>query len=191
MDWIKLVIPLIAVAVWILSNLAKNRDETRRQRTAPPPKPEDGMGPARRRTPAEVDKFLEEVRRRREALEGKLKKPLSPPPAPVPLAQTVPEFPRARTIPPPLPMPPPPRPEIRRSSVSEPVMAKLVPTPAPEPEVVVPAAPRVTALPSSPQVRQTLALLRDRKTLVTVMLLREILDQPLCKRMGSIPAHRK
>src|SRR5579864_3093234 len=112
-DWIKWVIPLIAVAVWILSNLAKNREEPRRQRTAPPPRPEDGMGPVRRRTPVEVDRFLEEVRRRREAAEAKLKKPQEES-APVPLAQPVPmplesRLPRVRPVP-----PPPSRPDFRR-----------------------------------------------------------------------------
>jgi hypothetical protein len=182
MDWVKWIIPLIAVAVWILSNLAKNREEPRRQRTAPPPRPDDGMGPSRRLTPVEVDRFLEEVRRRREAAEGKTKKPLEKP-APPPLAQPMPlesRLPRAKPIPP----------VIRRTSPPEPVLAKIVSVP--EPEATTPiVVPKVTAVPTSPQVKETLALLRNRKSLVTAMLLREILEQPLCKRTGVIPAHRK
>ena len=194
MDWIKLAIPLIAVAVWILSNLAKNREEPRRQRTAPPPRPEDGEGPRRRRTPAEVDQFLEEVRRRREAAEAKVKK-LEEKPVPIPLSQKVAAespFPRARAVPPPppVPTPPPVRSETRRAPTVEPILAKVVPVP--EQVVATPiVVPKVTPLPISPQVQQTLALLKNRKSLVTAILLREILEQPLCRRTREIPARRK
>src|SRR5262245_61821723 len=164
MDWIKLAIPLIAVAVWILSNLAKNREEPRRQRTAPPPRPEDGEGPRRRRTPAEVDQFLEEVRRRREAAEAKVKK-LEERPVPIPLSEKVPaesRFPRAKPVQP-VPTPPPLRPEIRRAPTVEPILAKVVSVPEPVPATPI-VVPKVTPLPISPQVQQTLALLKNRKS---------------------------
>src|SRR5437660_7061579 len=173
MDWVKLVIPRTAVAVWILRNLAKNREEPRRQRTAPPPRPEDGAGPRRRRSPTEVDQFLEEVRRRREAAEIKAKT-FEEKPIPVPMAQTVePEsrFPRPRRVPP----PPLPTPDLRRLR-AEPIVARIVPAQEAIPATPI-VTPRVTLVPTSPMVKETLALLKNRKSLVTAILLREILEQ--------------
>src|SRR5262245_56082520 len=74
-------IPLIALAVWVLSNLARNREEPRRPvrpQQSPPagagPEPPGG-GPRPRRSSAEIDDFLQEVRRRRDVAERKPAKP--------------------------------------------------------------------------------------------------------------------
>lgn len=69
MDWIKLLIPLIAIAVWILSHLASGQREQPR-RTPPRPQPDgDNPGGENRRprsSSAELESFLEEMRQRKQ-----------------------------------------------------------------------------------------------------------------------------
>lgn len=77
-DWIKWLIPLIAVAVWVLTTMVRNREEPRRP-VRPGTPPADGGepppgGPRPRRSAAEIEEFLQEVRRRREAGEQRKKK---------------------------------------------------------------------------------------------------------------------
>ncbi len=224
MDWIKLLIPLIVIAVWILSQLAGGQQQQKRppsSRPFPPRDPRDpdeGGGPRSRRGPEDFEKFLEDMKRRQEAQEKM-------PPEPVLIAEEVP----ARPVPPPLPRPAPrpaPRPyeqrpaeqrpaEQRRKStpvgakkpqrrvepviVVEPAPAvRAVPMPVTAPPVVqAPAAAalpqpifRPEALPSKtslpPVARMVRELLKDRQSLAAAFLLREVLDQPLCKRAGRI-----
>jgi hypothetical protein len=69
MDWIKLLIPLIAIAVWILSHLASSQREQREQPRRPPPRPSppDQDNPGRpRSSSAELESFLEEMRQRKQ-----------------------------------------------------------------------------------------------------------------------------
>src|SRR5438445_12497975 len=117
MDWIKWLIPLIALAVWVLSNLARNREEPRRPARSSTPAGGSGEPPPspRRRSSAEIDEFLQEVRRRREINEQrKVKKvpvkqeqrrPVETPRARPSLALPDPAAPPAAPPPPVAPMP--------------------------------------------------------------------------------------
>src|SRR5262245_1458680 len=102
MNWIQGLLFLIPIAVFVLAHLARNREEPRRPaRREAPPAGEPGDRP--RRTSAEIDEFLREVRRRRDGNERKPRK--TPDREPEPL--------RARPVmsvpapPPPAPPPPP------------------------------------------------------------------------------------
>ena len=70
MDWVKLIIPLIAVAVWIVSNIANQQKETRRPpRVPPPPRPRNPteiLTPSAFTRPSEENKYREELDRKRE-----------------------------------------------------------------------------------------------------------------------------
>jgi len=85
MDWVKFVVPLIAVAVWILANLARMpREQQRPVVRRPSPRPldrPDNPTAAPQRTATDVDRFLEEVaRRRQEAAERRQVGPAETPP---------------------------------------------------------------------------------------------------------------
>ena len=92
MNWVSWLIPLIAVAVWILSNMARNREEQRRPPRSLPPPPTDESsrgdahsGPRPRRSAVEIEQFLQDVRRRRDAgdsRKGKRSAPGATPPEP-------------------------------------------------------------------------------------------------------------
>ncbi len=201
MDWIKWLVPLIILAGYILSHLAKNREEPRRSQRPPLPPPlpprDSGERPAARRSPSEVDRFLEEVRRRRETGE----KPTVPA-AREPSSRGERERPRpASKITAAEPVlrpqrtgreePPKPRPARRPSGAQEAApFAKLVPAPAPAPPSLAETAaaqavmhfPSPAAKPVSPAAQQLLELLKTPQSLQTAILLREVLDRPRCRR---------
>jgi hypothetical protein len=199
-DWLKLLVLLVPVAIWILTNLAKNRDEPRKLRAPSPRDDEDAPRPIRRRAPSDVDRFLEEVRRRRESkkkpeeapAQARTSRPVQPAPATV--------RPAPRKVPSPPPLPPQPlrqepgrRFEQRREEV---VVAEVVPetTPPSAGARAIPTLmkiPTVGSAPRRPSVRQTLALLKAPQSLATAVLLQEILGKPLCQRQGQFPIHRK
>jgi hypothetical protein len=200
MDWVQWLIPLVALAVWILSNLARNReDEPRRAR---PPQVRGDEQP-REKKPEEVDRFLDEVRRRRETADARKRKvdeprrvlprreeqrkPLQPP-------ASRPEAPR-RPAPPPLPPSPPPKPVVVKEppplprpaagKVEDVVVARIV-TASPGGET---AIERVA---SGPAKQQIFDLLCRKNNLNTAVLLREILGPPLSKQpFGVTPIRRK
>ena len=68
MDWVKLIIPLIAVAVWILSHLANQQKEARRApRSIPPPRPRERLESLPTATMSKHDdQYREEMDRKRE-----------------------------------------------------------------------------------------------------------------------------
>ena len=206
-----LIVLIIAAAVWIFSYLTAAQQENKRRLTPPrPPRPGEQEDEPRRprRASAELEKFLEEVKRRKERdLEQ------------VPEAILVPDEPPRAAPPPPLPRPV----EQRRKSVpigskppprrSEPaiVIQPVTVAPAPSSRTVtmpslvpagVQAVQAVQAPPPPPQATQALnrpealptqasrtegvklvrELLKNRRALAGAFLLREILDKPLCKR---------
>src|SRR6516165_10363234 len=79
MHWEILIIPLIALGVWIIGTLFKSEDEKTkkgiRSRNNLP-----ARAPGRRPVTTDLDRFLEEARRRRES-EERPKPPPVPPPA--------------------------------------------------------------------------------------------------------------
>jgi len=191
MDWIKATLLLIVVAGWVLSALAKKREPPRGLRAvAPPPRGDDDVSapPRRRRSASEVDRFLEEVRRRRESLEGR-----KPQPALVRPVESRQPPPRRVPEPPPLP---PPRQQPRRTA--QPVVVEAVLADIPE-VIVLPTTTDVQSTgaaisgPVGPSVtmRQTLALLNNPESLISAMVLQEIMQRPVSQRRGFVPAHRK
>jgi len=190
MDWIKATLLLIVVAGWVLSALAKKREPPRGLRAvAPPPRGNDDVSapPPRRRSASEVDKFLEEVRRRRESLEGR-----KPQPAPVRPVESRQPAPRRVPEPPPLP-----RQQPRRTAqpvVVEAVLADIpevivLPTTTTDMQTTGATSPGPAG--SSVTMRQTLALLNNPESLISAMVLQEIMQRPVSQRRGFVPAHRK
>jgi hypothetical protein len=194
MHWEILIIPLIALGVWILGTLFKGEDERLKKGTRRPGNL-SGRGPARRPV-TDLDRFLEEARLRREA-EEKRKAP-SPPPSPRPAISRSPlreRPPQQRET-----ASRPVRPTVRSEEVlvAIPVARPVAPSAVVE---VVPAAPRpqpVTEAPSSsppasaptttrdtrpsPILQQVRSLLSKPQTAGTAFVLREIFDRPLCMR---------
>src|SRR5262249_53877723 len=66
MHWEVLIIPLIAIGVWVLSTIFKSvEDERQKERLRRGPGSQGG-GPRPRRPVTDLDRFLEEARRRRQ-----------------------------------------------------------------------------------------------------------------------------
>jgi hypothetical protein len=193
MHWEILIIPLIALGVWILGTLFKGEDE-RQKKDVRRPGNFSGRPPARRPV-TDLDRFLEEARLRREA-EEKRKAPPAPPPRPPiarpPLSQRPP---RQRET-----SPRPARPPIRIEEVpvavptSRPVAAPAVveavlAVPRPQPVAEAPSSPPPSPVPTttrdtrpSPILQQVRSLLSKPQTAGTAFVLREIFDRPLCMR---------
>lgn len=200
MDWVKWAIPLVVVGVYIVSQLAAQlRDAKRRpNRNLPPTRPDDSPStpprPRAQRPSPEMDRFLEEVRRRQQ-----------PPPA---QPRPVQERPRPQPSPRPVVLAPastsaPARPVVRTSprppnrKIPEAVPAAIATLPTQTlPVISAPPPPPPTRVsvsadkPASAAVYQVLDLLRDRQSLATAVLLREILDPPLCRRGWRGPGRR-
>src|SRR5579872_5684220 len=83
MHWEVLIIPLIALGVWILGTIFRTEEEKAKGR---PRRPGEGGGRSPQRRPTtELDRFLEEARRRREAAERRQQpEPSARPPEPRP-----------------------------------------------------------------------------------------------------------
>ncbi len=192
MHWEILIIPLIALGVWILGTLFKGEEERLKKNARRPSAP--ARQPLPRRPVTALDRFLEEARLRREAEERRK----APPPPPPPSISRPPlsERPLRQRETPPRPARPPKRTEeipvalpVARP-VTPPVVAEAVlvtprPQPATEtppspPPPAVPIVPRAT--PSSPILQQVRSLLSEPRTAGAAFALREIFDRPLCMR---------
>jgi hypothetical protein len=168
----------ILLAFWILVNLIRKTEEERRNRERSTPngeRPPSPPPPRARRTNADIDRFLEEVNRRRgQAGERR----------PSPGAETRPPTPRR-------PVPPPPRgePPAPVQQPAPPAVEAVFAIPVAEP--VLPrsrlAAGRareakvVAARPAGPS-PALLDLLRSKESIRTAFILQEILSPPLCHR---------
>ena len=178
MHWEILIIPLIALGVWILGTLFKSEDEKtrksgRRLNSASP-------RPPVRRPVTNLEQFLEEARRRREA-EERAKAPPAPPPARAPISR-----PPLRERPPRPAQTPRVAPAVIRREeapvavpVARPVASAEV-VEAAVPPLLAPYAPRPEQ--PSPIVQQARALLSKPQTAATAFVLREIFDRPLSRR---------
>lgn len=196
-DWVQWLIPLVALAVWILSNLARVREEEQPRRARPPQARSDAeSAEAQPRKNSDVDQYLEEARRRREQREARKK-------AEAEARRSTPVREEPRRAPPPVPPArvdpvrkpaPPPLPKVvvksapaARSSnpnLEEVVVAKIVTPPSPPPADVLPQVIETKTLqqPSRPKVFE---LLRSRDKLQAAFVLREVFDAPLCKRRSG------
>jgi hypothetical protein len=186
MDWVKLIIPLIAVAVWIISNLANQEKEARRlprAPTVPPPRPRDpldslGAGPVGK--PEEENRYREEMDRKRE------RKPSAPKSIPKQRPRRGDNAPKL----PPVDLRPAPLPPY---SARKPGKEQRPPTPADVPAAIpLPVAPetnvrvgepaRLVVRPTPIAIKNVRELLKKPESLATAFLLREVLDLPLAKR---------
>lgn len=187
MDWKVLIIGLIPLAVFILSTIFRSVEEAQEARR-PPRVPEEG-GPRKVRRPtSELDRFLEEARKRREKQpvaenETHVEIVLTPPPPPPP-AEKPAEKPRPRVEERPRkPREAPPRRKVEAPRVKIPEALPVEPTPS---GTVSPplAAPAIVAPHSPPSVSllRVMNLLRERDSLTTALVLHEIFDRPVSQR---------
>jgi hypothetical protein len=201
--WEILIIPLIALGVWILGTLFKGEEEKLKARG----RQAGGPGRTPRRPVTDLDRFLEDARRRRE-MEERAKKS-APPRPPTPTRQAPPSRPAPARVPlserpsrlldtPPRPVPsarpaeepplvipvarPVPKPATIREAAVEAALAVPLPQPVPDvpPAPATPATTRETR--RSPISQQVHALLRKPQTAAAAFVLREIFDRPLCMR---------
>jgi len=180
MHWEILIIPLIALGVWIIGTLFKSEDD-KTKKVAGRRGNMPGRTPPGRRGVTDLDRFLEEARRRREPEESRKVAP-SPSRAPVgrpPLRER------------PTRQPPPPRVAtpviVQEEAVVLPVPRPVAPPPVAQPAASPPSAreappPPAPAARPSPIAQQVRSLLSKPQTAATAFVLREIFDRPLCKR---------
>jgi hypothetical protein len=202
-----LLIVVVVEAVWILSSLFRGSEEERRP-PAGRPAQRPGTTPNRTRPPAtNVDRFLEEInRRRREAAERQsAQRPAPPPPARTPSRQGPPP---TRPSPPPAQRFPPvevvarPQPRVveavavveeRKAPAAQPLPSRAPATSGTETfvpstvtdvrmAVAVTSPAPVGRATVSPVLAELLPLLRGRKSLRSAFLLKEIFGRPLCQR---------
>ncbi|HTU21693.1 MAG TPA: hypothetical protein VMG10_26890 [Gemmataceae bacterium] len=175
MHWEILIIPLIALGVWILSTVFKTGEDDKMKKGIRRPGGVPGRGSARRPV-TDLDRFLEDARRRREAEE----RPWLPSSAPAPARPTRPPQRPA----PPREMPRAAVPVVRRADV--PIAAPVVPVvaavPTREASPPPPAPPKPRETPPSPILKQVRSLLSKPQTAGAAFVLREIFDRPLSMR---------
>jgi len=184
MQWEILVFVIVA-AVFILINIFRSGDEAPQNRRRPP------LGEPARRPRNDLERFLEEIRRQKQAAAEEAQPVLEEEPTAAPPPRPVPP-PRPQWVPP-RPVPPPPRP-LR----DEPVLDVLpaVPVPPPPPPVVFtppppvlppkapppPPGPGPAAVKPSPLLADFRALLRSPRAMQMAILLQEVLGPPRCRR---------
>src|SRR5262245_32315426 len=173
MHWEILIIPLIALGVWILGTLFKGEDE-RLKKGARRPGNLSGRAPARRPV-TDLDRFLEEARVRREAEEKRKASPPSPPRPSIGRPPLSERPPRQREMP-----PRPARPPIRIEEVpvalpttgpiAQPVVAEVV--------LAVPRLQPVAETPSSPPPSPASTTTRDTRPSPILQQVRSLLSKP-------------
>ena len=197
--WHLWAVVIIAVVVWVLSNLLRGASEDQRRKRDRPGGEREGRRP---RVATDLDRFLDEARRRRVA--GPEAKP--------PVARAV-EVSEARPVPrrpirPPV-APPPPKVIIRdvvpaaRPVLARPALSARLAAPAEPILEVIPVAstaaarrPEAPPAPATvvtrpqavvpPALRQVVSLLRSSQGLRTAVVLNQVFGPPLCRR-GQAP----
>lgn len=176
--WEGLIIPMIAFTVWILTVLAKDKQPVAGQNAQRPPvRPGVDLG-------GELQKFLEEARRRaqkpepvREARPQPVQRVVQV--APVPAVQEVSRKKRKGQS-------KPPRPQAAIPFAQ--AFPDILPEVALVAQPVVEAKPmaeyteiKMKAKTVAPAVRNAVDLLKDRQSIKTAFILREVLSPPRCK----------
>jgi hypothetical protein len=182
LEWI---FAAIVAFLWIVNHLLRGSEDDKRPERARPASGEPG-NPARRprRQPSDIDRFLEEVRKRREIQERRPQAPAPvKPPAPVVRRPGQPSSIEKRPVPTQQPSKP-------REAERQPVV-DVIPLALPAVAAVM-SAPAITVVPSSPQpqsmqpqsMQPFLEMLRQPDTLLTAIMIREVLGPPVCRRDG-------
>lgn len=187
MHWEILIIPLIALGVWILGTIFKPAEDDKMKKGIRRPGTISGRGSGRRPV-TDLDRFLEEARRRREAEERP-----KPPPPPAPARPTTPRPSQRPALP--RETPPVAPPVVRRVEAppvisvarpvaqparAEPILVAAPTRDAPPPPPPVPIVTRPTE--PSPILQQVHSLLSKPQTAGAAFVLHEIFDRPLCLR---------
>jgi hypothetical protein len=200
-DWRIVLIPLIPLAVWIIATIFRSLDESKdKKRTEQDDQP-GGDGDSLRPRPQrnDLDQLVQEERQRRTVARAPRALPprQEPPPLALPVQEETPVLkpapvsplasrsegpPRPREQPRPASTQPAPVPVVRPVSQAP----TSVPQPAPAAPFTPPVAQRLPAPPVSPVMARVFALLRERTSLQSAFLLREILDRPKCQRGRGI-----
>lgn len=183
-QWEVWLVPLIAMAVWILGSLLRGGAEERKRGS---PRADAGDRLQRRpqqRSQSDLERFLEDVHRRRQGTEEPSTE--GPPPVAVEPARTKPVAPR-RVPAPPVVRKPKPKPPAVRATVAEVVaaMEAALPVALPVNEAVGPASSSKPAPRASPKQAASpalMAMLRTPAALRNAIILQEIFDPPLCRR---------
>jgi hypothetical protein len=181
-------IPVILIIIWVVNSFLRgNEEERNKNRQRPTPRGDRPPSePTARRSTSDIDRFLEEVnRRRRQAAERR----------------PTPEPPRQRP-----PSRPPSAPPPRRQPTSRPVeripTAEVIPVVEAVATAVAARPPALTAQPAATAqptpgavnasvpvvpapMQQLMGLLASPENLRTAILLREVLGPPRCRRYGA------
>jgi hypothetical protein len=184
-ELIKVLVFAVMGVIWVIINL-RGKQQQAAKPVAAPDQPKRASDDA-------VEDFLAEIRRRRNPEEpvqrGEPVEERRSEPPPLPVADVVvPERrPERRPEPPPLPpVAPPPRRTPRKQKPKEPRRVEMPAPPQPAaPPLTVPLIPAMAQQGTSalaPTSRAVTALLRNRRSVAAAFVLREILDEPLCKR---------
>lgn len=194
MEIIQWIVPFFAIGMWALTQIFRYQKENQRaarqrEESPVPVKPVDSVEeptPRPRRTAEQVDKFLEEVRRRKQGtVQQQQPQPVEPPkPSPRPVQER------------PVPVPQRPQP------VESPRTRRVQPEPVPVVVEVVemthkpPAGFRQPHAARKPKVAATatmttvVKMLQDRESLAAALLLREIFDEPRSRKPHRPPQAR-
>jgi hypothetical protein len=193
-----LILAVLIELLWILSNVFRSKEEEREKEQSP--RRSDRIERPRQRTPStNVDRFLEEInRRRREAAERQARGPTVSPPRTEPVSPTdVP--PRRRVLEAaqaprqaPTRLRPRPQTDLRRIPQVEAVVETAEPVPMAQVDTVAPgalaqaaAAFLATSVPVRPRSRmltEVLPLIQSKRALPLAIVLNEIFGPPLCRR---------
>jgi hypothetical protein len=192
LEWI---FALVVFFLWIVNYLLRGGTEDDKRPERARQAPGDIGNPARRprRQPSDIDRFLEEVRRRRETQE---RRPQAPAPAKPP-AQVVRQRPsqqpsiERRPVPTQQPSierrPPPTQQPAKSREVERQPVIDVIPLAIPV-ATALSASPIVSAVPGPPQPQPAqpfLEMLRQPESLVTAIMIREVLGPPVCRRNGG------
>jgi hypothetical protein len=174
--WTWLIVPVMMFVLFVLSQIMKRDEDKPRPRRQPQPRrdPAEPQQPQDQR--GDLQRFLDEVQRLRERAEQKKQEASSPwaPPRPV-QPVIVPEAGQAQRR----------KPVVKAVKKEEVLEVVPVDTATEQPARILIAASREHARPArpvSPAAKQLLALLRSPSSLATAVLLKEVLDRPLCLR---------
>lgn len=192
-QWEIWLVPLIAMAVWILGALMRGGKQEKRPAAPEPGRGNGGEGGRAPQPNTDLERFLEEVQRRRQAAE-----PAEPREQQAAEGRARSEPSGGRPYSSPSRRPRPARPPRPRPQVEDALPLEVDPVVRSEPLMVLPvAAPPIgvslaveaaTSRPPRPaqeraQLRGPLtAMLKSSESLRTAIALREIFDPPLCKR---------
>jgi hypothetical protein len=186
-DWGWLV-PIIILLIWIINHVLRGNEEERpTNRNRPAGNQRQAEGRPTRRPTTEIDRFLEEVNRRRRQASERREPPVVRE-IPAASAQPVARPPRAATTRPPAPprvVRPAPERVPERPPVVEAVVVEAVAAPPaprqlePSPQVLMPGS--TVSAPSAAMERLT-ALLESSESLRTAIILHEIFGPPRCQR---------